>query len=87
MKNIITFFTSKIFIAIIGLTILSLLVWFFGPAFKFGENNTAPLAEESTRLMTIIVMALLFVLNHLRVKLKEKQSNNSLVNDLQSAQD
>jgi type VI secretion system protein ImpL len=36
MKHIIAFFKNRIVISIIGLTVLSLLIWFFGPAFKFG---------------------------------------------------
>ncbi len=39
MKNIIAFFKNRIVISVIGLVILALLIWFIGPAFKFGEQN------------------------------------------------
>ena len=87
MKNIIAFFKNRIVISIIGLIILALLVWFFGPAFKFGEDNSAPLASESNRVMTILVLVLLWGVNQFRILLQEKNSNNSLVNDLQSTQE
>lgn len=87
MKNIIAFFKNRIVISVIGLVILALLIWFIGPAFKFGEQNTAPLLSESARLMTILVISLLWGINNLRIQHQEKQSNNNLVNDLQSSQE
>jgi len=87
MKNIIAFFKNRIVISVIGLVILALLIWFIGPAFKFGEDNTAPLLSESARLITILVMSLLWGINNLRIQHQEKQSNNNLVNDLQGSQE
>jgi type VI secretion system protein ImpL len=87
MKNIIAFFKNRIVISVIGLIILALLIWFIGPAFKFGEQNSAPLASENARLMTILVISLLWGINNLRIQHQEKQSNNNLVNDLQSSQE
>ena len=87
MKNIIAFFKNRIVISAFGLIILALLIWFIGPAFKFGEDNSAPLQSESARLITILVMSLLWGINNLRIQHQEKQSNNNLVNDLQSAQE
>ena len=69
------------------MVILALLIWFIGPAFKFGEQNTAPLLSESARLITILVISLLWGMNNLRIQHQEKQSNNNLVNDLQSSQE
>jgi type VI secretion system protein ImpL len=85
MKHIIAFFKNRIVISIIGLTVLSLLIWFFGPAFKFGEQNKAPLASESARLIAILVMSFIWGINNLRIQYQEKQNNNNLINDLQQA--
>ena len=74
MKNIIAFFKNRIVISVIGLVILALLIWFIGPAFKFGAENTAPLLSESARLMTILVMSLLWGINNLRIQHQEKQN-------------
>lgn len=83
MKHIIAFFKNRIVISLIGLIILSLLVWFIGPAIKFGDQNTAPLSSDSSRLISIFIMSLLWLVNNLRIQLKEKNNNNQLVNDLQ----
>ncbi|MDA7746083.1 type VI secretion system membrane subunit TssM, partial [Psychromonas sp.] len=87
MKHIINFFTNRIVISLIGLIILSLIVWFIGPAIKFGEQNTAFLASETSRLITIIIMVLLWGINNLIMQLKDKSKNNSLVSDLQQKTD
>ncbi|MFT6986122.1 MAG: type VI secretion system protein ImpL [Psychromonas sp.] len=87
MKRIASFFKNRIVISLIGLIILALLVWFIGPAIKFGDQNTAFLQSQSTRLITIVILSLLWGINHLRIQLKEKQNNNNLLNDLQQKPD
>lgn len=86
MKKIIEFFTNRVVISFIGLIVLSLLIWFVGPYFKFGDNNYAPLGGETARLLTIIVIVVIWGLNNLRIQLQEKKHNNDLVNDLQDEQ-
>lgn len=83
MKHIIAFFTNRIVISLIGLIILSLLVWFIGPGIKFGDQNSAFLASESSRLITILILSLLWGMNYLRVQLQEKSNNYNLVKELQ----
>ena len=83
MKKILEFFKNRIVIAIIGLIVLSLLIWFVGPAIKFGESNTAPLGGEVARLITIMVMLVLWGLNNLRTTMRDKKNNEELVRDLQ----
>ena len=86
MKKIIGFFTNRIVISIIGLIALSIIFWFVGPAIKFGENNTAPLASEISRLIAIIILLLLWGLNNLRIQLTARKSNRELVTDLETNQ-
>ncbi len=83
MQPVINFFKNKIVISIIGLLILSVLIWFVGPAIKFGENNYSPLGGETARLLVIIVMIVLWGLNNLRVQRQENKNNDELVTALQ----
>ncbi|MFT5083871.1 MAG: type VI secretion system protein ImpL [Lentisphaeria bacterium] len=61
---------------------MSLLIWFAGPAIKFGEQNKAPLASEVARLLCIMIVLILWGLNNLRVQIKSKRNNKELVEDL-----
>ncbi|MCF6261171.1 MAG: type VI secretion system membrane subunit TssM [Gammaproteobacteria bacterium] len=83
MQSVINFFKNRVVISIIGLLILSALIWFVGPAFKFGEKNYAPLGGETARLLTIIIMIVLWGLNNLRVQRQENKNNDELVTALQ----
>src|SRR5690606_13437638 len=83
MKKIGRFFTNPIVISIFGLLLISLLIWFAGPHIKFGESNTAPLGSVIARLVTIMVIIVLWGLNNLRIQLQNNKSNQSLVEDLQ----
>ncbi|HWV16213.1 MAG TPA: type VI secretion system membrane subunit TssM [Cellvibrio sp.] len=84
MKKVGRFFTNPIVISLIGLLLVSLLVWYAGPLLKFGEGNKAPLASPIARLITIMVLVLLWGLNNLRIQMRNSKSNQSLVTDLQS---
>ena len=86
MKKIINVFKNRIVISIIGLIILSLLIWFVGPHIKFGSDNVAPLAGVVTRLIAIMVIVVLWGLNNLRLSWQNSKSNQALVEDLQSNQ-
>jgi len=83
MQSVINFFKNRIVISIIGLLILSALIWFVGPAFKFGENNYAPLGGETARLLAIIIIIVLWGLNNLRVQRQENKNNDELLTALQ----
>lgn len=86
MKKVIAFFRNRIVISIIGLIVLSLLIWFVGPQIKFGSGNVAPLAGDVTRLIVIMVIVGLWGLNNLRLSLQDKKHNDDLVSDLQENQ-
>lgn len=85
MKQIIKFFTSKLFFSILGLLILSALIWFMGPVIKFGQDNTPILASTSGRLIAIVILLLVWAIYSLLMQLKAKSNNNQLVEDLQQA--
>jgi len=73
-------------ISIIGLIVLSLLIWFVGPHIKFGEGNYAPLGGEIVRLVTIVVIIMAWVIHSLVIQLKDRKNNAQLVTDLQEEQ-
>jgi type VI secretion system protein ImpL len=83
MSKIAGFFKNRIVISLIGLIVLSLLIWFVGPYIKFGSDNYAPLGGEVARLIAIMVIVMLWGLNNLRITLMDKKNNAELVADLQ----
>ena len=83
MKKIGQFIFNPIVISILGLIIISLLIWFAGPSIKFGESNSAPLASPMIRLIIIMVILVLWGLNNLRIQLRNNRNNQSFVNELE----
>ena len=83
MKKILEFFKNRIVISVIGLLAISIIIWFAGPAIKFGEDNTAPLGSEVARLIAIIIVVVIWGLNNLRVQMQNRKHNDELVDDLQ----
>ncbi len=86
MKKFLGFLLHPITVSVFGLILISLLIWFAGPAIKFGENNAAPLESAVTRLVCIMVVIVLWGLNNLRLQMKTNKSNKSLVEDLEQNQ-
>jgi len=86
MNKLISIITNRIFISIIGLIVLSILIWFVGPYIKFGTGNYAPLGSEIARLVTIMIVVVLWGLNNLRIQFQGKKNNEKLVTDLQEEQ-
>lgn len=86
MAKVIECFKNRIVISVIGLIVVSLLIWFIGPHIKFGSNNFAPLGGEVARLVVIMAVLVLWGLNNLRVSMRNAKSNAALVDDLQGNQ-
>ncbi|SMF29946.1 type VI secretion system protein ImpL [Alteromonadaceae bacterium Bs31] len=86
MKKLKAFFLHPITIGVIGLILVSLLIWFAGPQIKFGSDNSAPLGSPFARLLCILVVVVLWGLNNLRIQLQANKQNNSLVADIQQNQ-
>ena len=85
MNKIGRFFTNPLVISVIGLLLIALLIWFAGPQIKFGAENSAPLADATTRLLIIMGVILLWVLNAWRRQFMVSKNNKNLVSDLQGA--
>lgn len=86
MHKVVAFFKNRIVISIIGLIVLSLLIWYLGPQIKFGSDNTAPLGGVVARLLTIMMIVVIWGLNNLRIAIQDKKANDGLVADLQQNQ-
>lgn len=86
MSKIVEFFKNRIVISIIGLIVLSLLIWFIGPNIKFGEDNSAPLGSAVARLIVIMIILIAWGLNNLRMQMQDKKQNDELVEDLKDSQ-
>lgn len=86
MSKVVSFFKNRVVISILGLIVVSLLIWFAGPTIKFGEGNSAPLGSAVARLILIMIILVAWGLNNLRVQLQDKKHNDELVGDLQQNQ-
>ncbi len=82
MKKLKAFFLHPVTIGVIGLVLVSLLIWFAGPHIKFGSDNSAPLASSFSRLLCILVVVVLWGLNNLRIQMQANKQNSSLVADI-----
>lgn len=87
MQKLKAFFTHPVTVSLIGLLAISLLIWFVGPKIKFGDENKAPLASETVRLICIMVALVLWGLNNLRIQARDKKTNSDLVSGLKGAQE
>ena len=86
MSKIVEFFKNRVVISIIGLIVLSLLIWFAGPLIKFGDSNSAPLGSAVARLILIMIILVAWGLNNLRAQMQDKKHNEELVDDLKDNQ-
>lgn len=86
MKKFLGLLLHPITISVIGLLLITLLIWFAGPHVKFGANNAAPLGSAVARLLAIMAVVALWGLNNLRIQLQANKSNKDLVEDLQENQ-
>jgi type VI secretion system protein ImpL len=78
--KLLALFKSRLFITLVGLLLLSLLIWFGGPYLGFGESQ--PLASPIVRLLVIIVIVVVWAVwlqvQQMRVRGKAKQMASDL---------
>ncbi len=82
MKRLLAFFTNKWVMGFIGLSALSLLIWFGGNYIKFGEDN-ATLAP-STRISIIAAIWLIWLTWNICLLIIERRNNRMLLNDMEA---
>jgi type VI secretion system protein ImpL len=78
--KLLALFKSRLFITLVGLLLLSLLIWFGGPYLGFGESQ--PLTSPVVRLLVIIVIVVIWAIwlqvAQMRVRSKTKQMASDL---------
>jgi len=78
------FLKSKWFLAIVGLLLLGLVIWFAGPYFAFADYR--PLESVIARVVAILVVLLVYVGIVMLKQLKSNKASKAIANDV-SAQD
>ena len=72
--------TAGWFITLLGLTALALLIWFGGPLVAIA--GVEPLASSTARLVTLLVIALIWGASHYIRGMRENRSNKQAVDTL-----
>ena len=83
MKNIIKILTNPLLLSIVGLIALAIMIWFGGPMIAFNENK--PLESDMSRLITILVITVLWGLNNFRVQNKAKKKDAEMMGEIANA--
>jgi len=83
MKNIIKILTNPLLLSIVGLIALAVMVWFGGPLIAISDNK--PLESDMVRLLTILVITILWGLNNFRVQNKAKKKDAEMMGDIAGA--
>jgi len=80
LKAIFRFLISRLFWTIVGITLLCLLIWYFGPLIRVGE--AAPLAGTLTRIVVIGVILVLWLISILIGQIRAAKANQVFVTEL-----
>jgi type VI secretion system protein ImpL len=80
MKKILAIFKQRWLISLVGLFAIAIVIWFIGPFFAFADHK--PLATTTSRLVTILVIVVLWGLNNLRINRQAVQTNNQIIDGL-----
>jgi len=80
MKSIIKILTNPLLISIVGLAALSVIIWFGGPLVAVNESK--PLETDMSRLLTILVITILWGLNNFRVQSKAKKKDADMMGEI-----
>ncbi|MDX2506009.1 MAG: type VI secretion system membrane subunit TssM, partial [Gammaproteobacteria bacterium] len=80
MKSMQAIFTKKWLVTLIGVIALSILIWFIGPLIAIAGK--VPLQSETSRLISVMVLLLLWGLNNLRIQAQAKKNNDQLITGL-----
>lgn len=80
MRRFIQFITQGWFLSLLGVILLSLIIWYIGPVVAIAEYK--PLLSEVARLLTIFAVFILWGLNYLRIKKSDKTSEKKIAEQL-----
>lgn len=85
MSRLKAFFTHKWTLGIIGLTALSLLIWFGAEYIKFGEDNAT--LSPTVRISIISIIVLVWLTWNICLTLMERRNNAQLLDNLNENDD
>ena len=80
IKKVLSFLLNRWVVSVVGLLLLALLIWYLGPHISIAGFQ--PLADETTQIVTIGVIVLLWSLNALRVFLRDRKTNQNVIEGL-----
>ncbi len=80
MKALFGFLLSRLFWSLVGLVLLSVLIWLYGPLVSIGD--AAPLASDLARIVTIGALWILWLLVQLVRQIRAARANRMFVADL-----
>ncbi len=80
LKKILGFLFSRFLWTVIGLTILCVLIWFYGPLLSFGDAQ--PLASDLTRIVVIGVIIIVWLVSMLVRQMRSARANRAFVSEL-----
>src|SRR4051812_16145898 len=83
LKSLLAVLTARWFVTLLGAVLLSLLIWFAGDLVTVAGRT--PLAPETTRLVAILVVALLWGVSNLWSQARARKRNDALVRELAPA--
>jgi len=84
MKRLRDFFTNKWVLGLIGLTALSLLIWFGADYIKFGSDNAT--LSKGVRLTLIVFIFAIWLVWNLAQWLVERRQNQALIKEIEASQ-
>ncbi len=80
MKRFFKFITQTWLLSLIGIILLSLIIWFIGPLIAIAEYK--PLISEIVRLIIIFVLLIAWGLNNLRTSKKKPKQDKEIAKDI-----
>ncbi|NOY73152.1 MAG: type VI secretion system membrane subunit TssM [Gammaproteobacteria bacterium] len=80
MRRIFSFFTQTWLLALIGIILFSLIIWYIGPLVAIADYK--PLESETVRLLLVFVVFIIWGLNNLRRKKSDEKSDKKIASNL-----
>lgn len=80
MKKLVAILKNRWVVSLLGLLAVSILVWFVGPL--IGIAGSIPLAGEVARLVTILVIAVIWGLNNMRIQMQVNRMNQQMASGM-----
>lgn len=83
MNALLSLLSARVLAPFVGLIALSSAIWLMGPQIAFGTSR--PLESQAARLITILVIVLIWVVNRLLKIVKANKANKGMVEGLVEA--